>query len=166
MVNRLCKDDSNLYSPPGGKAKCMRGPPFFRYSCSPCSPYCSSTPPRAKRRAPRTDGPLMHFASPSGGKYRLSWARFVYMWYRRFSGGQTPRAAVEQGPRDSSSRDTTLGVSTVKTTGIFIGRESAVSGQKSTVNRPNWALKRQKTALRPLGARSPASVSHQLTKRS
>ena len=30
-----------------------------------------STPPRAKRPAPRPDGPLTHFASPSGEKCRL-----------------------------------------------------------------------------------------------
>ena len=30
----------------------------------------SSTPARAKRRAPRPDGPLTHFASPRGEKYR------------------------------------------------------------------------------------------------
>ncbi|MDE0295485.1 MAG: hypothetical protein OXI93_14950 [Bryobacterales bacterium] len=30
----------------------------------------SSTPARAKRRAPRPDGPLMHFASPRGEKCR------------------------------------------------------------------------------------------------
>ena len=29
-------------------------------------PYCPSTPPLVKRRAPRTDGPLTHFASPPG----------------------------------------------------------------------------------------------------
>ncbi len=31
----------------------------------------SSTPPRAKRRAPRTDGSLMHFASPPDEKCGL-----------------------------------------------------------------------------------------------
>ena len=31
----------------------------------------SSTPPLVKRRAPRTDGPLTHFASPRGEKCRL-----------------------------------------------------------------------------------------------
>ena len=31
----------------------------------------SSTPARAKRLAPRPDGPLTHFASPRGEKYRL-----------------------------------------------------------------------------------------------
>ena len=30
-----------------------------------------STPVRAKRRAPRPDGPLTHFASPRAEKYRL-----------------------------------------------------------------------------------------------
>ena len=32
----------------------------------------SSTPARAKRRAPRPDGPLTHFASPRGEKCRLT----------------------------------------------------------------------------------------------
>ena len=32
----------------------------------------SSTPARAKRRAPRPDGPLTHFASPRGEKCRLN----------------------------------------------------------------------------------------------
>ncbi|MDE0165066.1 MAG: hypothetical protein OXL36_08215 [Bryobacterales bacterium] len=32
----------------------------------------SSTPARAKRLAPRPDGPLTHFASPRGEKGRLS----------------------------------------------------------------------------------------------
>ncbi|MDE0165622.1 MAG: hypothetical protein OXH92_03405 [Bryobacterales bacterium] len=32
----------------------------------------SSTPARAKRRAPRPDGPLMHFPSPRGEKCRLA----------------------------------------------------------------------------------------------
>ena len=31
----------------------------------------ASTPARANRRAPRPDGPLTHFASPCGEKYRL-----------------------------------------------------------------------------------------------
>ncbi|MDE0165922.1 MAG: hypothetical protein OXL36_12580 [Bryobacterales bacterium] len=31
----------------------------------------SSTPARAKRLAPRADGPLTHFASPRGEKCRL-----------------------------------------------------------------------------------------------
>ena len=31
-----------------------------------------STPARAKRRAPRRDGPLTHFVSPRGEKYRLA----------------------------------------------------------------------------------------------
>ena len=33
--------------------------------------YRSSTPARAKRLAPRPDGPLTHFASPCGETYRL-----------------------------------------------------------------------------------------------
>ncbi|MDE0165039.1 MAG: hypothetical protein OXL36_08080 [Bryobacterales bacterium] len=32
----------------------------------------ASTPARAKRRAPRPDGPLTHFASPRGEKCRLA----------------------------------------------------------------------------------------------
>ncbi|MDE0435207.1 MAG: hypothetical protein OXH92_14485 [Bryobacterales bacterium] len=32
----------------------------------------SSTPARAKRRAPRPDGPLTHFTSPLGEKSRLT----------------------------------------------------------------------------------------------
>ena len=32
----------------------------------------SRTPPLVKRRAPRTDGPLTHFASPPGEKCKLS----------------------------------------------------------------------------------------------
>ncbi|MDE0166591.1 MAG: type II toxin-antitoxin system RelE/ParE family toxin, partial [Bryobacterales bacterium] len=41
-------------------------------ACLPCSTYCSSTPARAKQRAPRPDGPLTHFASPRGEKSRLA----------------------------------------------------------------------------------------------
>ena len=46
-------------------------PPGLRCACLPCSTYCSSTPARAKRLAPRPDGPLTHFASPRGEKCRL-----------------------------------------------------------------------------------------------
>ena len=42
---------------------------FLRNACSPCSTY-ASTPARAKRRAPRPDGPLAHFTSPRGEKCR------------------------------------------------------------------------------------------------
>jgi hypothetical protein len=49
----------------------MRGPPLLRCAGSPCSTDCESTPPLVKRRAPRTDGPLMHFASPPGEKCGL-----------------------------------------------------------------------------------------------
>ena len=45
-------------------------PPGLRCACLPCSTYCSSTPARAKRLAPRPDGPLTHFASPRGEKCR------------------------------------------------------------------------------------------------
>ena len=47
-------------------------PPGLRCACSPCSTYLSSTSARAKRLAPRPDGPLTHFASPRGEKYRLT----------------------------------------------------------------------------------------------
>ena len=47
-------------------------PPGLRCACLPCSTYCSSTPARAKRLAPRPDGPLTHFASPRGEKCRLA----------------------------------------------------------------------------------------------
>ena len=52
------------------------GPPLLRCACSPCSPYCSSAPVLfkklgAERRAPRTDEPLTHLASPRGGKSGL-----------------------------------------------------------------------------------------------
>ena len=50
----------------------MRGPPLLRCACSPCSTYCESTPAVVKRRAPRTDGPLTHFASPGDEKCGLS----------------------------------------------------------------------------------------------
>ncbi|MDE0296304.1 MAG: hypothetical protein OXI93_19125, partial [Bryobacterales bacterium] len=43
-----------------------------RCACLPCSTYCSSTPARVQRLAPRPDGPLTHFASPHGEQYRLS----------------------------------------------------------------------------------------------
>ena len=46
-------------------------PPGLRCVCLPCSTYCSSTPARAKRLAPRPDSPLTHFASPRGEKCRL-----------------------------------------------------------------------------------------------
>jgi hypothetical protein len=49
----------------------MTGPPLLRFACSPCSTYCPSTPPLVKRRAPPTDRPLMHFASPPGEKCGL-----------------------------------------------------------------------------------------------
>ena len=43
---------------------------FLRNACLPCSMYSSSTPERAKRLAPRPDGPRTHFASPRGEKCR------------------------------------------------------------------------------------------------
>ena len=58
-------------------------PPGLRCARLPCSTYCSSTPVRAKRLAPfssarlapRPDGPLTHFASPRGEKWRLNTTR-------------------------------------------------------------------------------------------
>ena len=47
-------------------------PPLLRCACSPCSTDCESTPVLVKRRAPRTDRPLMHFASPPGEKCGLA----------------------------------------------------------------------------------------------
>ena len=47
-------------------------PPGLRCACLPCSTYRSSTPARAKRRTPRPDGPLTHFASPRGETCRLA----------------------------------------------------------------------------------------------
>ena len=40
----------------------------------------SSTPPLVKRRAPRTDGPLTHFASPRGEKSGLKAEHFPIQW--------------------------------------------------------------------------------------
>ena len=57
------------FSPPDGRNTIR--PPGLRSACLPCSTYCSSTPARAKRLAPRPDGPLTHFASPRGEKCRL-----------------------------------------------------------------------------------------------
>ena len=47
-------------------------PPGLRCACLPCSTYCSSTPARAKRLAPRPNGPLTHFVSPRGETCRLA----------------------------------------------------------------------------------------------
>ncbi len=61
----------------------MRGPPVLRCACSPCSTdWRGNVGPEAdaarrearatsEQRAPRTDGPLMHFASPRGEKCEL-----------------------------------------------------------------------------------------------
>ena len=58
------------FSPHDGPKHAIR-PPGLRCACLPCSTYCSSTPARAKRLAPRPDAPLTHFASPRGEKCRL-----------------------------------------------------------------------------------------------
>ena len=51
-------------------------PPLLRCACSPCSTYCSSTPPLAERRAPCTDGPWILSARRLGGlRYGGSTAR-------------------------------------------------------------------------------------------
>ena len=55
----------------------MIRPPGLRCACLPCSTYCSSTPARAKRHAPRPDDPLTHFASPRGETCRLRLHNFI-----------------------------------------------------------------------------------------
>ena len=66
------RGDTSLHiSPPDGRSTRIR-PPGLRCACLPCSTYGSSTPARAKRRAPRPDGPLTHFASPRGETCRLA----------------------------------------------------------------------------------------------
>ena len=67
----------SLHFSPPDEAKHAIRPPGLRCACLPCSTYCSSAPARAKRRAPRPDAPLTHFASPRGEKYRLVPVDFV-----------------------------------------------------------------------------------------
>ena len=58
----------------------------------------SSTPARAKRRAPRPDGPLTHFASPRGEKYRLVRTFLVLAFASAF--GQWAEGADKVSPDD------------------------------------------------------------------
>ena len=60
----------------------------------------SSTPARAKRLAPRPDGPLTHFASPRGAKCRLA---LPLSRYESPDGGETVSHRVDA--QDHTFRD-------------------------------------------------------------
>ena len=91
---------------------------FLRSACLPCSTYCSSTPARAfflRPARPSPDGPLTHFASPRGEKYRLVFPPPPSGSYKRetsgsvstpldpedFTSSSRPRAGGRAAPRNA-----------------------------------------------------------------
>ena len=69
----------------------------------------SRTPPFVKRRAPRTDAPLTHFASPRGEKSGLSPPRPAGPRTARRPGATARAAAAAHGPRLGGRSDTPTG---------------------------------------------------------